>query len=86
MFSRGYDVSIGKIGTLEVDFVAVNGKEKIYIQVSATILDASTRNRELKPLLDIPDNYPKYILTMDQTIYDNFSGIKIKNTINFLLE
>lgn len=86
LLRRGYEVSIGKIGTLEVDFVAVNENEKIYIQVSATILDESTRNRELKPLLDIKDNYPKYILTMDQTIYDNFSGIKIKNIIDFLLE
>lgn len=86
LLRRGYEVSIGKIGTLEVDFVATKTNEKIYYQVSATILEEQTRSRELRPLEAIADNYPKYILTMDQTIFNDFSGIKVKNIIDFLLE
>ena len=59
---------------------------KIYYQVSATILDEKTRERELRPLESISDNYPKYILTMDQTIFNDYSGIKVQNILDFLLE
>ncbi len=86
LIRRGYDVTIGKIGSLEVDFVATKSNEKKYYQVSATILDEKTRERELRPLQSISDNYPKYILTMDQTIFDDYSGIKVQNIIDFLLE
>lgn len=86
LLRRGYDVTIGKVGTLEVDFVATKADEKIYYQVSATILDENTRERELRPLESISDNYPKYILTMDQTVFNDYSGIKAKNIIDFLLE
>jgi uncharacterized protein len=85
LLRRGYEVTIGKIGSLEVDFVATKTNEKLYYQVSATILDKDTRERELRPLLAIKDNYPKYILTMDQTIFDDYSGIKVQNIIHFLL-
>lgn len=74
------------MGTFEIDFVATKVTEKIYDQVSATILDEKTRNRELRPLEAISDNYPKFILTMDQVIFDDYSGIKVKNIIDFLLE
>jgi hypothetical protein len=86
LLRRGYEVTIGKIGSLEVDFVASKTNEKIYYQVSATIMDEKTRVRELSPLESISDNYPKYILTMDQTIFDDYSGIRVKNIIDFLLE
>jgi hypothetical protein len=86
LLRRGYEVSIGKVGSLEVDFVATKPDEMIYYQVSATIMDEKTRERELRPLEAISDNYPKYILTMDQNIYNDYSGIKIKNIIDFLLE
>ena len=86
LLRRGYKVTIGKIGTLEVDFVATKADEKIYYQVSATILDEQTRGRELRPLQSIPDNYPKYIITSDHTIFNDYSGIKVKNIIDFLLE
>ncbi len=86
LLRRCYDVSIGKIGSLEVDFVARKTNEKLYYQVSATIMDEKTRERELRPLKSISDNYPKYILTMDQTIFNDFSGIKVINIIDFLLE
>lgn len=86
LLKRGYEVTIGKIGPLEVDFVATKTKEKIYYQVSATIINEDTRKRELKPLKKIDDNYPKYVLTMDKNIYTDYSGIKVKNIIDFLLE
>ena len=86
LLRRGYEVTIGKIGSLEVDFVASKPKEKIYYQVSATIMDEKTRERELRPLESISDNYPKYILTMDQIVFNDYSGIRVKNIIDFLLE
>ena len=85
LIRRGYDITIGKIGTLEVDFVATKTSEKIYYQVSASILDPSTRERELRPLQVISDNYPKVILTMDQMPFDDYEGINVENIINFLL-
>ena len=86
LLRRGYEVTIGKIGNLEVDFVATKPDEKIYFQVSATIMDETTRTRELRPLKSISDNYPKYILTMDQTVFNDYSGIKVVNILDFLLE
>ncbi|PKM58422.1 MAG: ATPase [Firmicutes bacterium HGW-Firmicutes-3] len=86
LLRRGYTVTIGKIGTLEVDFVATKANEKVYYQVCATILDENTKKRELRPLESISDNYPKYILTMDQNIFNDYSGIRVKNIIDFLLE
>ncbi|MBM7560880.1 ATP-binding protein [Fusibacter tunisiensis] len=86
LLRRGYKVTIGKIGSLEVDFVASKTNEKIYYQVSATLMDEKTRARELRPLEAISDNYPKYILTMDQTVFNDYSGIRVKNIIDFLLE
>lgn len=83
---RGYEVTVGKIGTLEVDFVATRTNETIYYQVSATILEEKTRERELRPLQSIPDNYAKYILTMDQTVFNDNSGIRVLNILDFLLE
>ncbi|SMP57204.1 ATP-binding protein [Anoxynatronum buryatiense] len=85
LLRRGYQVAIGKIGTLEVDFVATKPDEKIYFQVSASMMDETTRNRELRPLESISDNYPKYILTMDQTVFNDYSGIKVVNILDFLL-
>lgn len=86
LLRRGYEVTIGKIGSLEVDFVATKQNEKIYYQVSASILDENTKERELRPLENISDNYPKIVLTMDKTPFTDFSGIKIVNILDFLLE
>ena len=86
LLRRGYEVTIGKIISLEVDFVASKTNEIIYYQVSATIMDEKTRARDLRPLESISDNYPKFILTMDQTPFNDFSGIKVINIIDFLLE
>ena len=86
LIRRGYQVTIGKIGSLEIDFVAEKQNERNYFQVSATIVDDNTRSRELRPLLALSDNYPKYILTMDKTPFTDYEGIKIINIIDFLLE
>lgn len=84
LLRRGYAVAIGKVGSLEVDFVATKSDIKIYYQVSASIMDEETRKRELKPLQSITDHYPKIILTMDNTLYSDFEGIKVINILKFL--
>lgn len=86
LLRRGYSVQIGKIGELEIDFVASNLKEKIYIQVSQSIMDEKTLNRELRALQSIPDNYEKIIISMDKNYALSKEGIKIKNAIEWLLE
>lgn len=86
LLRRGYEVTIGKLGELEVDFVAFKPNETIYFQVSASILDEKTREREIRPLEAISDNYPKYILTMDQTVFNDIEGIRVKNILDYLLE
>jgi predicted transposase/invertase (TIGR01784 family) len=83
---RGNKVSIGKVGTLEVDFVATKLDKKAYYQVSASILSEDTKERELRPLRSINDNYEKVVLTMDKTFIKDFDGIKNVNIIDFLLE
>ncbi len=85
LIRRGYSVSIGKIGPLEVDFVAASAADRAYYQVAATVLDASTFQREVRSLQRIEDNYPKYIISMD-SFPINQNGIKHINIIDFLLE
>lgn len=84
LIRRGYKVYVGKINDLEVDFIAEKGDDKIYIQVSATIIDPNTFDREIRPLEKINDNYPKYIITMDELPL-NKDGIKQINIIDFLM-
>ena len=86
LIRREYDVSIGKIGDLEVDFIASKPSEKIYVQVSMTMSDDKTLMRELKPLQALDDNYPKYIITKDNNTFGDVDGIKVINIIDFLLE
>ena len=81
---RGYDVYIGKVGALEVDFIAVNGDDRVYYQVAASVLDPATYEREFAPLKLINDNYPKFVLTMDDFPMGE-SGIKQQNIVDFLL-
>jgi predicted AAA+ superfamily ATPase len=86
LLRRGYRVSIGKIGEKEIDFIAENPDDKLYIQVAETILSEETKERELVPLREIKDNYEKWILSMDKNFVKSFDGIKVKNIIEFLLE
>ena len=86
LLSRGYNVSIGKIGNNEVNFIATTYNEKIYIQVCETLYSEETRERELKPLQNIKDNYEKIILTRDNVFVDtDDNGIKILNIVDWLL-
>ena len=85
LLRRGYHVAIGKVGTLEVDFVASKAERKVYYQVSASVLDDGTRERELKPLRVIPDAYEKILLTMDRTHIRDFEGIRNVNIMDWLL-
>ena len=81
---RGYTVSIGKSGrNTEVDFVASRDKRTEYYQVSASVLDTGTLERELAPLKQIRDNYPKFLLTLDDHTGDH-DGIQQINLINWL--
>ena len=85
LLRRGFRVSIGKVGALEVDFIAEKNGEKNYYQVAATILDPATYDREFAPLKAISDNFPKYVLTMDELPMGE-EGIHQKNVVDFLLE
>ncbi len=80
---RGYEVSIGKNGTKEIDFIAEKRDDKIYVQVCCTIPAGSTR--EYDNLAQIKDNYPKYIVTLDSYACGNENGIKIVHLSDFLL-
>ena len=86
LLRRGYKVSIGKTLDYEVDFVAENPNEIKYYQVAQSIKEEAVKERELRSLESIPDNYEKNILTMDMSINKDYNGIKVKNIIDFLLE
>ena len=85
LIRRGYDVYIGKLDQVEVDFVAQNYNGIEYYQVSASVLDPATYDREFRPLKRIHDNYPKYVLSMDDLPMGE-DGIRQMNIIDFLLE
>ena len=86
LLRRGYRVNIGKSNEYEVDFVAKNPNDINYYQVTKSISSDEVRNRELRSLESIDDNYEKIILTMDRTINNDFNGIKVKNIIDWLLD
>lgn len=84
---RGFEVYVGHLDSGEVDFVAVNGNETAYFQVSATVLDEDTLVRELRPLRNLRDNYPKFLLTLDEVFKEaDYEGIKKLNVIDWLLQ
>lgn len=85
LLRRGYEVYIGKNDNNEVDFVAINEKGLEYYQVSYTVKDEKTLARELKPLDNISDHNPKYLLTSDFTPYTSHNGIKQINVYDWLL-
>ncbi len=84
LLRRGYTVDIGKVDDKEIDFIAMLGNDKVYYQVSATILDPATFEREIAPLKKVADHYPKFIISMDE-LPMNEDGIKQVNIVNFLL-
>lgn len=85
LIRRGYAVTIGKVDDKEIDFIAETGGNKIYYQVSASILDPATFAREIEPLKKANDHYPKFILSMDEMPMGE-DGIKQVNIVDFLLE
>ena len=85
LLRRGYEVYVGKVNNLEVDFVAMNSRGITYFQISATVRDANTLERELKPLQSITDHYPKYLLTLDDDPESDFDGIRKANALDWLL-
>lgn len=85
LLRRHYRVYIGKVGENEIDFVAEKPEEKIYIQVTESMQSPETRQRELRPLQMIPDNYEKIILSMDRSFITSYDGIKSINLIDWLL-
>ena len=91
LLRRGYEVYIGKYDELEVDFVAKKPENTVYYQVALTTrTEENAKNtildRELAPLKRINDNYPKYILTLDDDLDADFDGIKKINVLDWLLE
>lgn len=82
---RGYDVQIGKTPDGEIDFVATKQNNKLYVQVTQEIKSEKTEKREYERLLEIRDNYPKYVLTTDDFSGGNYLGIKTMHIADFLL-
>ena len=86
LLRRDYRVYIGKVGDTEVDFVAEKPDDKMYIQVTESMQSEETRERELRPLRMIPDNYEKIILSMDRNFIKSYEGIKSLYLIDWLLQ
>ena len=82
---RGYTVYVGKFENAEIDFVATRQNEKIYVQVTQELSSENTIKREYERLLEIRDNYPKYVLTTDDFSGGNYEGIKTMHIADFLL-
>lgn len=80
-----YKVYIGKMGDGEVEFVGVRQNEKIYVQVTQKITSDKTEKREYERLLEIRDNYPKYVLRTDEFAGGNYEGIKTMHVEDCLL-
>lgn len=85
LISKGYKLSVGRIGKLEVDFIArYQNDNYFYIQVSKNIEDDKTAEREYRPFYDIKDMYPRYLFLLDLIIKDNIDGIKNVNIVKFI--
>ena len=86
LLRRRFNVNIGRNGRTEVDFIVKRNDVYTYIQVTASLVDENTFNREIRPLQQIEDNYEKIILTLDRYTLGNYEGIKVINIIDWLLE
>lgn len=85
LLRRGYKVTIGKVGTAEVDFVAQKQGVLTYFQVTADMQNEATFEREITPLRNIRDNYEKIILTLDRFTIGNYEGIQVIHLLDWLL-
>lgn len=86
LLRRGYDVAIGKLDNTKVDFIATKMDEKLYVQVTESMVSEEGRRRELAPLQKINDNYEKIVLSLDTSLDASYDGIKSLNLINWLIE
>ena len=86
LLRRGYDVAIGKLDNTEVDFIATKMDEKLYVQVTESMVSEEFRRRELAPLQKINDNYEKIVLSLDTGLDASYDGIKSLNLINWLIK
>ena len=86
LLRRGYEVHIGKVGSTEVDFIAIGEEGEEYYQVAYSVQDDATLERELKPLESISDHNPKYLLTMDADPFTSHNGIRQINALDWLLK
>ena len=86
LLRRGYEVNIGKIGTTEIDFIARKNDNVYYFQVTASMVEETTFDREMAPLKAINDNYPKIVITLDRYTPGNYEGIHVVNAIDWLLD
>jgi len=84
--ANGYRVFVGKIGNHEVDFIAKKQEKTVYIQVAYIIIDEKTHEREFENLLKIPDNNPKYVISIDEFAENSYKGIFHWSILKFLLE
>ncbi|GAA5819754.1 MAG: ATP-binding protein partial [Methanobrevibacter sp. CfCl-M3] len=80
---RGYEIYVGKLNNIEIDFICKNNEKTIYVQVSYLLASEDTVERELTPLLKIKDNHEKILITMDEFDFSQ-KGIKHFNIIDFL--
>ena len=85
LLRRGYSVNIGKVGVTEIDFVARKNDDVLYYQVTASMVEESTFEREMAPLKSITDNYPKTVITLDRFTLGNYEGIEVVNAVDWLL-
>lgn len=86
LLQSGYKVFVGRLGEKKIDFMADKNGKRIYIQVALTAMDEKTREREFGNLMEIKDNYPKYVVTLnDMIIGDDYKGILYCNLQTFLL-
>ena len=81
-----FDVSIGKVDTEEVDFVAVTAETKLYIQVTESMVSPDVRERELAPLRKIRDNYEKVVLSLEPGMDSSYEGIRSLPLLDWLLD
>ncbi|MCM1102970.1 MAG: ATP-binding protein [Clostridium sp.] len=86
LLRRGYDVAIGKVDHAEVDFIAAKADDKLYVQVTESIINEIVRDRELTPLQKINDNYEKIILSLDTGLDSSYEGIKSMNVMDWLID
>ena len=84
LIKKGYEVLVGKVGDKEVDFVATNSDGIKYFQVALTVREKSTYEREIKPLFEIKNHFPKYVITLDNDPKAIDEGIIIQNVFEWL--